>query len=79
MQAIREIRLAGTSQISLTIPPEFVGQQIEIIILPLQAQPAPKTHKKSLRGCLKQYAKPELIADEKSAWQNAAVEKYESR
>jgi Protein of unknown function (DUF2281) len=33
--------------------------------------------KKSLRGCLKQYAKPELIDLEKSAWQEAAKEKHE--
>lgn len=36
----------------------------------------PKT--KSLCGCLKQYAKPELMDLEKRAWQEAVKEKYES-
>ena len=31
--------------------------------------------KKSLRGCLRQYAKPELIAKEEDAWQEAVREK----
>lgn len=35
----------------------------------------PKT--KSLRGCLKHYAKPELMDLENSAWQEAIKEKYE--
>lgn len=32
--------------------------------------------KKNLRGCLKNYAKPELMDLEKSAWQDAVKEKY---
>ena len=31
---------------------------------------------KSLRGCLQQYANPELMAKEQEAWQDAAVEKH---
>ncbi len=31
---------------------------------------------KSLRGCLKQYAKPELMDLENSAWQESIKEKY---
>jgi|GEM_PF-2631110 PHD/YefM family antitoxin component YafN of YafNO toxin-antitoxin module len=33
---------------------------------------------KSVRGCLKKYADPELIAEEESAWTRAVKEKYDN-
>ncbi len=39
----------------------------------------PSPEEKSLRGCLKSYAKPELIEQEQEAWQAAMKEKYEHR
>ena len=35
MQAIREIYLASSRALTLTIPAEFLGQQVEVILLPL--------------------------------------------
>jgi len=37
------------------------------------------TRKKSVRGCLKKYAQPDLIVQEQDAWQAATGEKYEPR
>jgi hypothetical protein len=55
-----------------------VGQEVETIVLPAPVQAAPSiAPPKSLRGCLKQYAKPELIDQERDAWQVAASEKHE--
>lgn len=39
----------------------------------------PVARKKSLRGCLKRYAKPELIAQEQDVWQSIVSEKHEHR
>jgi len=44
--------------------------------------PPPDTkifRKKSLRGCLQQYAKPELIDKEEDAWQEAVRKKHVPR
>lgn len=45
---------------------------------PKQAMP-PATPKKSLRGCLSRYAKPDLIAQEQDVWQTVVSEKHERR
>jgi hypothetical protein len=39
----------------------------------------PIIRKKSLRGCLKHYAKPDLIAQEQNVWQTVVGEKHERR
>lgn len=36
----------------------------------------PPIKKKSMRGCLQNYADSRLISEEKDAWVNAVVEKY---
>ncbi|MDJ0590755.1 MAG: hypothetical protein QNJ72_12265 [Pleurocapsa sp. MO_226.B13] len=38
-----------------------------------------KLQKKSLRGALQKYARPESIAQESNAWENAVEEKYGDR
>jgi hypothetical protein len=50
---------------------------IEVVEMPKNIQPV--VRKKSLRGCLKHYAKPELIAQEQDAWQAVASEIHERR
>lgn len=50
---------------------------VEVLEMPKNTQPIAK--KKSLRGCLKRYAKPELIAQEQDAWQTIASKKHEHR
>jgi hypothetical protein len=59
---------------------QFWGQEVEIIVLtsPQQTLP-PIARKKSFRGCLRQYAKPDLIAQEQDIWQTVVSEKHERR
>jgi hypothetical protein len=78
MEAIRKIQTVQNGEVHFQLPKQFWGQEVEIIILPAPAQTMRLvTPEKSLRGCLKHYAQPELIAQEPDAWQAAASEKHE--
>jgi hypothetical protein len=80
MEAIRSIQNVENGAIHLQLPKQFWGQEVEIIVLPsLKQTTQPITRKKSLRGCLKNYAKPDLIAQEQDIWQTVVSEKYEHR
>lgn len=80
MEAIRNIQTVTNGEVHLQLPQQFWGQEVEIIVLPAPLTTAPSpTHKRSLRGSLKPYARPELIATEQDAWQTAAEEKHEPR
>jgi len=80
MEAIRRIQTVENGEIHLQLPKQFWGQEVEIIVLPAPQQTAqPIPRKKSLRGCLKRYAKPDLIAQEQDAWQTVVSENYERR
>lgn len=75
--AVRTVQNITSGRITIEIPKAFWGQDVEIIILPLQVVRSQR--KKSLRGCLKHYAKLELIRKEHTAWQDAVGEKYANR
>lgn len=77
MYAVRTVQNISSERITIEVPEAFWGQEVEIIIFPLQV--IRSQHKQSLRGCLKQYAKPELIDKEATAWQEAIREKYANR
>ncbi|WP_126148384.1 hypothetical protein [Synechococcus elongatus] len=80
MEAIRSIQTVKNGEIYLQLPQQFWGQEVEVIVLPaLQQAPASTSRKKSLRGALKQYANPELIAQEQEAWATLASEKHDHR
>lgn len=80
MEAIRHIQTVENGEIHLQLPKQFWGQEVEIIVLPAPQQPPqPVSSKKSLRGCLKRYAKPELMAQEQDAWPTVVSEKHEHR
>ncbi len=80
MEAIRSIQTVENGEIHLQLPRQFWGQEVEIIVLPAPQQtPQPIRRKKSLRGCLKQYAKPDLIAQEQDAWLTVVSEEHEHR
>ena len=77
MEAIRRIQTVHNGEVHFQLPKQFWGQEVEIIILPAPVQTMRLVMpKKSLLGCLKHYAKPELIAQEQDAWQAAASEKH---
>lgn len=79
MEAIRTIQTGENGEICLQLPEQFWGQEVEIIVLGVPQGPQRVATRRSLRGCLKQYAKPELISQEQYAWQTAASEKHEPR
>jgi len=80
MEAIRNIQTVKNGEVHLQLPQQFWGQEVEIIVLPAPRSAAPSpAPKRSLRGSLKPYANPELIAQEQEAWQVAAGEKHGSR
>lgn len=79
LPAIREIHTVEHGEIRLPMPTSLWGQPVEIIVLPIVDQKRPARRKKSLRGCLQQYANPELIDREQEAWPEAVMEKYGAR
>ncbi len=80
MEAIRGIQTVEDGEIYLQLLKQFWGQEVEIIVLasPQKTLP-PIIRKKSLRGCLRQYAKPDLMAQEQDIWQTVVSEKHERR
>lgn len=78
MEAIRKIQTVENGEIYLQLPKQFWGQEVEIIVLTsVQQTTQPITHKKSLRGCLRNYANPSLIPQEGKAWETVMEEKHE--
>lgn len=76
MEVIRAVQTVENGRISLDLPSELSGKEVEIIVL---TKDTIKLRKKSLRGALQKYARPELIPQESSAWENAVEEKYGDR
>lgn len=79
MEAIRHIQTVENGVIHVQLPERFWGQEVEIIVLPAPQTIQPVRGRHSLRGCLKQYAQPDLIAQESEAWPAAASDKHEPR
>ncbi|MBK8453812.1 MAG: hypothetical protein WAQ53_08240 [Thiofilum sp.] len=72
MEALRSIQTVANGEIHLQLPKQFWGQEVEIIVLTAPQKIMPTiVHKKSLRGSLKRYANPALIAQEQDAWQTS--------
>jgi len=76
MEIIRTIKTVKNGQILLDLPSELSGKQVEIIVL---TKDVSRPKRKSLRGALQNYARPELIPAESGAWENAVEEKYGDR
>ncbi|MBK5938827.1 hypothetical protein [Halochromatium roseum] len=72
MEAIRTIERVTHGELHLQLPEAFWGKEVEVIILATANEPAPVTKpRKSLRGSLKEYAHPERMAREQTAWSDA--------
>lgn len=76
MTVIRTIQTVENGQVLLGLPSEFLGKQVEIIVLTKESS---QVKKKSLKGILQNYANPELIALESKVWENFVEEKYGDR
>lgn len=72
MEAIRTIEHVTNGKLHLQLPVAFWGKEVEVIILATASEAAPLTKpRKSLYGSLKQYAHPERMARERTAWSDA--------
>ena len=70
------IEIPPNRRLVLDLPLELpVGRaRVELIVTP--EKKAPVADKKSVFGCLHQFADPTKIPDEKEAWARAILEKY---
>jgi len=81
-QAYRTTCIPTDSRLVTSIPSEYIGQRLEIIVFPQYEDPEynedkpPKAGLAKARGGLRKYANPDLIPFEKEAWEKAAVKKY---
>ncbi len=73
---IREVLKPTDKKLTITIPEEYVGREIEYIIFPLEEVEIKNTNITSLKGSLKEYANRAKIDLEKDAWKNHLKEKY---
>jgi len=72
MEAIRTIEQVTNGELHLQLPEAFWGKEVEVIILAAASNEPPLAKgRNSLRGALKQYAHPERMAHEQSAWADA--------
>lgn len=63
VQTLEKIQAKKNQKLIITVLDEFIEEE-----------PENKIH--SARGSLAEYAKPELMNEEKSAWEKAVIEKY---
>jgi len=75
---IREVIRPKQTNITINIPRNYIGREIEYIIFPLDEKDVEIVHKskKSLRGVFNQYADKSKLALENTAWQNHIVGEY---
>lgn len=79
MEAIRAIVNAEQLASIIELPESMRHRDVEIIVLPQADEEKPKmppSERKSMIGCLKEYADTSLWEKEEGAWERAAVEKY---
>ena len=76
---IREILKPSSDNFTISIPKEYINQEIELIIFPLKKEKSIQDIKyhdiKKLRGVFNQYADNSKLELEDNAWQNY-IKKY---
>jgi hypothetical protein len=79
MEAIRTTLNSARLAPIIDLPLTLRDREVEIIVLPKPEEPKkrpPDSERKSMMGCLSEYANPALRELEKGAWERAAVEKH---
>lgn len=77
MEALRKVVRGAELPNSLNLPENFKRKKLEITIIPLEEETSgEKVLKKA--GALSEFARPELIGSEKTAWEKAMRKKYEN-
>jgi hypothetical protein len=77
MEALRKVVRGADLPNSFELPENFKRKKLEIIIIPLEEDSSEKKVLKKA-GALSEFARPELIDSEKTAWEKAMREKYEN-
>ena len=77
---IREILKPNSNNLTISIPNEYVNQEVEFIMFPLKkdksVQKTKYQNSKSLRGVFNQYANNSKLDLEDNAWQNYIEDNY---
>jgi len=73
---IREIIKPKNSTLTIKIPQEYVGKEIEYIIFPVKSNSAPDSGISAIGGSLHKYADSSKIELEDDAWKLHVVEKF---
>lgn len=76
MEALRKVIKGNELPASFEIPENFKRKKLEIIIIPLEEEPSLKKALKK-EGALSEFARPDLIGSEKTAWEFALRGKHE--
>ena len=79
MEAIRTIIDAERLATIIDLPESMRHGEVEVIVLPQTEEKEKNDDRsalRSLKGCLHEYANPDLWEQEEGAWERAAVEKY---
>jgi hypothetical protein len=71
---IKTITKPQQNQININIPNSYIGRDIECIITPITPIKTPKIT--NLKGVFNSYASSDKLSQEKTAWQNAVLEKF---
>jgi len=75
---IREIVKPEDTNLTINIPEDYVGQEIEYIVFPISKSSAKKIKNniESLGGILNKYADPSKIELEDKAWELHVMDKF---
>lgn len=73
--AIKKIIDSEKLMTIMDLPTEMQSGQVQVIVYPVSINETNKSVK-SLRGCLKEYANPDLIPLEEGAWERHVTEKH---
>lgn len=76
MEYIREIINSDKLENIFYIPENLKHRTVEVLIVPIQEK---KNEIGKFRGILKEYANPDLVELEESAWEMVAREKHGNR
>lgn len=79
MEALRTTIAAERLATVIDLPESLRHQELEVIVLPQTEEKKskkPAGERKSMMGCLKEYANPDLWEQEEGAWERAAAENY---